>query len=58
MIMYQEISASTLWLNATINGNPSCLFNLYGGGDVIIVNWCGVSGYENPSEKQKMLHLH
>lgn len=30
-IMHQEISFSTLWLNASINGNPSCLFNPYGG---------------------------
>lgn len=32
VIVYQETSASTLWLNASINGNPSCLFNfnLYG----------------------------
>jgi len=56
-IMYQEISASTLGLNPPINGNPSCFFNLYGGDEYPYHYYRElVSGCENPSEKQKMLH--
>lgn len=65
VIVYQETGASTLWLNASINGNPSCLFNfnLYGRDEYTWGHCCelmwGVRiSYENPSEKQKMLHLH